>query len=361
MDAYLTSSPLPPPLFTSPQCAAFNAVCSVARSDSWFRDVADRPKSPWIDLRPDLVMYTKQPKIRQLYTLSNTSKKDAAHCGDEDTSNGVSRTQNISKCIWGHIQAFVECNNKEVDAAFYFADKSRFLRPTDNGELSQARIAKFATEIQVRQHRTHLWSFCFAGPYLRLQRWDRAGCMVSKAINFQEDPTELVNFLYRFARMTGEQLGYDVTAVLAIPKEIKMLANYKSDNFWLQNYQQSIMEAQEDFPIYKVRTDMIPRKVDCLTVTNGVLVSGRNPHLHRWSTPGRILGRVQREPPHSVKTLAGQLAADAGQVLPPRRTPRLPRLAYRTCDQGLHCAGYGDPQAGVRQGPVAAYRTGDAS
>ena len=206
-------------------------------------------------MRPDLVMYPKQAKIRQLYTLSNAAKKDAARRGNEATSNDVDRTQNIARCMWGRIQAFVECKNKEVDAAFYFSDKSRFLRTTDNGELSQAQIAKYAAEIQIRQHRTHLWSFYFAGPYLRLQRWDRAGCMVSKAINFQDDPTELVNFLYRFARMTDEQLGYDPTAVLAMPKEIKLLVNYKSDNIWLRNYQQSILEVQEDFPLYKVRVD----------------------------------------------------------------------------------------------------------
>lgn len=216
-------------------------MSGAAKSDSWFKDVADQRESDYVDIRPDLVLYPKQSKFQRLYTLEK----------GENNEIPEERRAHLVKCNWALIQAFVECKNKEGEAAFHFADKKKFLRSSAEGAKSQAQIAKYAAEIQLRQHRTHVWSFYFAGPHLRIQRWDRSGCMVSTAINFQQDTVDLVNFVYRLSRASPDTLGYDTTAKLATPKEIKLITNFITDNVWLQRYKQYMLEFPEIFPVYK--------------------------------------------------------------------------------------------------------------
>ena len=217
------------------QCDAFNSVLSLAKSDSMFKDMADWRESDFIDMRP------QHKRARTAYTLTSSDK--AGRLG--------ARKTHVARCAWGWMMAFVECKETEGDSAFYFLHKSKFLRNTEAGYNAQAQIAKYAAEIQIRQHRTHVWSFYFAGPWVRIQRWDRAGCIVSQALDLREDATDFINFLYRFARLDHEGLGYDNSAVLATPKEINMLKNYKSENGALEWFRDHMLTSEMTFPIYK--------------------------------------------------------------------------------------------------------------
>ncbi|OSD01965.1 hypothetical protein PYCCODRAFT_1411808 [Trametes coccinea BRFM310] len=62
------------------------------------------------------------------------------------------------------------------------------------------------------QHRTSLLSFHIQDNFLRMIRWDRGGVLVSKPIDYLKDPTVLPRLLSRFARLTDEQQGLDVSA-----------------------------------------------------------------------------------------------------------------------------------------------------
>lgn len=197
-------------------------------------------------MRPDLVMYPKAARARSAYALGE----------DEMSRQPKERQKHMARCAWGWMMAFVECKEKGGDSAFYFsqANKKKLLRAEGNGPRCRAQIAKYAAEMQIRQHRTHVWSFYFCGSQVRLQRWDRAGCMVSEALdlNLQQDKIAFINFLYRFARLTPEQLGYDSTVTLATPREVKMIREYASDIEALNTYKEHMLVSEEDFPIYKV-------------------------------------------------------------------------------------------------------------
>lgn len=189
-------------------------------------------------------MYPQTARARSAYTLTKTDKAEQSS----------TRTSHAARCAWAWMMTFVECKESEGGSAFHFSQKKKFLRETDDGFQSQAQIAKYAAEIQIRQHRKHVWSFYFAGSWVRVQRWDRSGCMVSEALDLRvaEDKIAFINFLYRFASLAPEDLGYDTTSILATPKEIKMLKDYKSDNGALEWFRDHMVLSEVDFPIHKV-------------------------------------------------------------------------------------------------------------
>ena len=219
-------------------------VLSTAKAGTnWFKDVADYREGPYVDMQPDLVLYPKHKRARSAYTLTKDQKLDQP----------AYRRRYMAQyaCAWA--MAFVECKGKEEDSAFHFSDENMFLRNDSVGRRCRARMAEHAADIQVCQHRTHLWSFYFAGPRVRLQRWDRAGCMVSTALDIRDskDATEFIHFLYRFVRLNPEQMGYDSAAIVATPKEIKMVQDYVSDNKYLKMYRDHMLVSEDEFPIYK--------------------------------------------------------------------------------------------------------------
>lgn len=190
-------------------------------------------------------MYPKTTRARSAYTLGKA----------EMSRQPEERQKHMARCAWGWMMAFVECKEKGGDSAFYFSKTNKkLLRMEGKGATCRAQISKYAAEIQIRQHRTHVWSFYFCGSGVRLQRWDRAGCMVSEALDLQveQDKIAFITFLYRFARLTPEQLGYDSTAVLATPREVKTIREYASDIEALNTYKEHMLVSEEDFPIYKV-------------------------------------------------------------------------------------------------------------
>ena len=66
------------------------------------------------------------------------------------------------------------------------------------------------------QHRTAMYRLFIDGECFRAMRWDRAGVIVTEAINYVRSPAgtkALLEVLYAFSRLTLEQKGYDLTVV----------------------------------------------------------------------------------------------------------------------------------------------------
>ena len=210
-------------------------------------DVSNWRESDYVDLRPDLVMYpTDIPRAREAYFY------DKSHSRLKQD-----RKRHIARCAWSWMMTFVECKCNEDSAPFFFTDNGKFLREGDAAAAGRAQVAKYASEIQLRQHRTHLFSMYFCGGYIRLMRWDCAGCVVSEPINLLERPADILNFIFRLSRLTMEQLGYDLTAIPATPKEIKILEEYQSPNAELMQYRNHMVLWQKEYPIYKASISTI--------------------------------------------------------------------------------------------------------
>ncbi|KAI9067444.1 hypothetical protein FKP32DRAFT_1673002 [Trametes sanguinea] len=73
----------------------------------------------------------------------------------------------------------------------------------------------FATEVLARQHRNFLFTISVAGSSARLFRWDRSGCVVTRAFDIHQQPDLLAEFLWRFSNVSDAGRGHDMTVRMA--------------------------------------------------------------------------------------------------------------------------------------------------
>ncbi|KAI0326206.1 hypothetical protein GY45DRAFT_1348458 [Cubamyces sp. BRFM 1775] len=77
----------------------------------------------------------------------------------------------------------------------------------------------FTVEIFARQQRIFLFSIIMSGSFARLCRWDRAGCVMTRAFDIREHPEYLTEFFWGFSALSDAQRGLDTTVELASPAE----------------------------------------------------------------------------------------------------------------------------------------------
>ena len=87
----------------------------------------------------------------------------------------------------------------------------------------------FATEIFARQQRSFLFTVSIAGSLARFFRWDRSGCIVTRAFDIHDSPNMLAEFLWRYSQLTDAERGYDVTVRMASPKEEELFRGVIKD------------------------------------------------------------------------------------------------------------------------------------
>lgn len=211
----------------------------LAGSRYCFFHVADIRESGAKDMRPDIVGYPDTPQARAAYEYLG-----------ESTAN-EQRRKFLACCAWAWMGLFIECKRSEASAAYHFST-SGFLRNTKEGEVSRAQVAKYAAEIQFRQHRTHLFSLYMCDSKVRAQRWDRSGCTVTKPLDLKKDGKKFLDLLYRFGQLSETQLGHDPTVQLATKAEIAKILRYKSANPILEQYRDFMTHSLNEYPLVKV-------------------------------------------------------------------------------------------------------------
>ena len=145
------------------------------------------------------------------------------------------------------MKIFIEVNRTERTSGFKFISPG-FLNNGIDARLSRARIAKYSSEIQLRQHRTHLFSLYICGTYARILRWDRTGAIVSEVIDLKKDWKVLYTVIYRFSKMSPSEQGYDTTAELATEDEVKKLRAYSSPNTSLISFCDHMLQDLQEYP-----------------------------------------------------------------------------------------------------------------
>lgn len=198
------------------------------------------------DSGPALGLYPTTEAAADVYSLS---------AQDLDNSEATeSRRPFLARMAWAWLAAFVEVKLKRAAAPFNFDPNATGLvvKNTTEGAKSRAQLIKYATKIQNHQHRRCVFSVVIVRDCARFIRWDRTGAILSKAFNYVDDGTHLLNFFYCLASGGAEAQGYDTTAVLATKQEIALLEKYETDNQWLREYANQILDANTSYPIYKV-------------------------------------------------------------------------------------------------------------
>ncbi len=198
-----------------------------------FKDVSDYPESGQDDLKINIAMYDCTKAPRAAYELPSGSGK------------------NLARTAWAWMKCAIEVKYDTHGSAFSFDGSSPVLRGK-HSEDAQAQIAKYATEMMIRQHRSFVFVGYICRDKFRLTRWDRAGCVVSAPVDFVAEPAKLLNFIYRVSLMSEEELGYDTKFELASEKEIEALQEFTHVNSYAGSMANEILANRILFPIYKV-------------------------------------------------------------------------------------------------------------
>ncbi|KAI0085030.1 hypothetical protein BDY19DRAFT_1050818 [Irpex rosettiformis] len=139
-------------------------------------------------------------------------------------------------------QAFDWCHDTLVVEFKRLADQDPFLtsqeivtraqfcpvpnKPTVSFERKGAQPRKirgqlilYATEVFGHQQRTHLFQLLIFGQFARFIYFDHSGAIVSESVDYVEDSSLLVEFMWRFNHMSDVERGRDPTTAPALPGE----------------------------------------------------------------------------------------------------------------------------------------------
>ncbi len=109
-----------------------------------------------------------------------------------------------------------------------FKDDSLSNDPFDDGQGTVAADAKKRTAVRAQvigyaellfavQQRTALFMFLIVGRKFRVLRWDRAGTIVTRAIDYYENWELMCDILWRISQLTPAQMGFDESATRLYP------------------------------------------------------------------------------------------------------------------------------------------------
>lgn len=156
--------------------------------------------------------------------------------------------------------SFIEVKASAKYAPFNFDSTADLeVKDTKEGKRSRAQVIKYVTEIQHRQHRTFVLCAFICGDWVRFMRWDRAGAIVSAAVNYVQNPRRLLDFIHRMSVSSREGQGYDPTVTLVdhndpgVRKHIDDVKKSLPPNEYLKSvFEQSFEGDMDDWPLYKV-------------------------------------------------------------------------------------------------------------
>ena len=155
------------------------------------------------------------------------------HVVNIDEARQASRQKWSARCSWADLLVPVEVKVDHSKSAFEFlactGSTVSYLRQTDPGRDARAQLFNFVARICAHQHRTHLYAIYVYRDKARIIYVDCGGCYVSTAFTYgTRGHDTLHRFLWRLARMTHRQQGYDTTVRPASAEEIQSLVDYVS-------------------------------------------------------------------------------------------------------------------------------------
>lgn len=147
---------------------------------------------------------------------------------------------------WSRIQLSIEVKSKSRKDPFVDTNVDGKSDSADRLEVL-GQILDYMKHVFDHQHRTCQYMVIIVEENARLLRIDRSGIFATKAFNFKTNGTPLIDFLWRFARLSPEERGEDATAERVphdsnIVRDIRRRArNAPNDYIW-----KLFMESLED-------------------------------------------------------------------------------------------------------------------
>ncbi|KAI9058417.1 hypothetical protein FKP32DRAFT_1606823 [Trametes sanguinea] len=81
----------------------------------------------------------------------------------------------------------------------------------------RGQIIHYAEKVFEYQHRTSLFMLLIIGRRFRISRWDRSGTIVTRSVDYVDQPEILYEMLWYMSRLSDEALGLDPTAHRVMP------------------------------------------------------------------------------------------------------------------------------------------------
>ncbi|KAK0434022.1 hypothetical protein EV421DRAFT_1842230 [Armillaria borealis] len=147
-------------------------------------------------------------------SATNTVTDAFVYASDVDTSS--SPTQ------WNKAELWLEF--KRIASFYGFKDdkKAEWVPQTLSSSNYRGQLAGYAGVTMSAQHRRHLFTLSLGPDGVRFFKWERTYTVVSCAFNLSTEGKYLVEFLYRFSKLTDVRRGKDDTVTLATEAEIAL-------------------------------------------------------------------------------------------------------------------------------------------
>lgn len=216
------------------------------------KDTSDYIEDEWADHKPDLSVYLNDgPGKKAWELLPKPSPKDK---DDKDAS--LKRRENLARTAFAWCLCIIELKY-HLRSKPFGPDASTDLESTSAS--SRVQMVRYVLETFLRQHRECVYSVFITRDEARLMRWDRRGCVMTKAFNYIENPARLLNFLYALACGDRVFQGYDTSINLVTnQEELDELLNARDGkltwepNMYEQRFLNEMTSNQQLYPIYKV-------------------------------------------------------------------------------------------------------------
>lgn len=224
-----------------------NLQCTALATGAW-------PESGIDDLKPDACVYGTEAPARLAYDIT----EELAKKKPSNSAQAMALRSCSGRTAWAWMSTLIEVKTSANAAPFVVQEGGRCMlsKRTEAAE-SRAQMARYATEMQLRQHRTFVFTIFISRDLAWLMRWDRAGAVVSTPINYIHDPAPLLNFLYRLACLPRAAQGYDTSVSLASEQQVasfeKYLAALPADAKWLKRYGCHALSDKKFYPVHAVR------------------------------------------------------------------------------------------------------------
>ncbi|KAI0641635.1 hypothetical protein C8Q79DRAFT_1014073 [Trametes meyenii] len=116
---------------------------------------------------------------------------------------------------WTHCRLYIEFKKNDTSYdPFDDRDGWNAESMTASRARVRAQLIAYAWNTFLYQHRTALFSMFIIGDCFRAMRWDRSGVIVSRKVNYVDDPEALLGFLWHFVQLDDAAQGLDPTARL---------------------------------------------------------------------------------------------------------------------------------------------------
>ncbi|KAI0628832.1 hypothetical protein C8Q77DRAFT_1161860 [Trametes polyzona] len=230
---------------------------------------------------------------------STKSKVDAALYVKEEAPTD-------SRPDWVRCRLFIEF--KRGGTSLDPFDDTKIDNPDSKAETREdirSQLTAYAHNVFFYQHRAWLYSLLVNGEEFRVMRWDRSGVIVTKKMNYFEDPEFLLRFLAYFGALSQVAQGTDPTATL-INKDweaYKMMERYAK-----------AMESDLD---HTDDTAVPPPPVDALNGSPSASMPASLPHLQRTTSVTPRSSRLPLSSAHHTCSKTKAAEQDANGPPPP--------------------------------------------